>query len=76
MVNSKQRSGPTFKIKMSFFQYGKSHRGGKIADKIAVLVVNHGISNTIVLEIPWFTTEPKWWSYLHNEISYTVKMVF
>ena len=24
---------------------------------ISVLVVNHGISNTIVLERPWFTTE-------------------
>ena len=27
-------------------------------NNIAGFVVNYGISNTVVLEIPWFTTKP------------------
>ena len=38
-----------------------------INQQFAVLVVNYGISNTIVLEKPQFTTETGNWSHNYNK---------
>ena len=49
--NSKMSLKITFKITATYPR-------GKWANQIIVLVVNYGISNTIVLETPQFTTKP------------------
>ena len=38
--------------------HSTSHRSGSMLDQVTGLVVNYGISNTYVLEIPKFTTKP------------------